>query len=109
MRISNRFSLLVLAFSLLTGPIGLHPAQAAPVAQAAAQNPSKPDAAALVDLNSATAEQLKTLPGVGDAYAQKIIAGRPYARKTELVSKKILPAATYGKISDKVIAKQAKK
>ncbi len=93
----------ILALVLLAGVSIAHgAAQGKPTKQAAAAS-SDSD---MLDINSATKEQLDALPGIGEVYSQKIIDGRPYAKKTDLVRKKIIPPATYNKIKDKIIAKQ---
>lgn len=98
-----KYLMLLLAFSLAVSPAQTT-APAKGVKKAPAATAAK--AADLVDINSATAEQLQALPGIGPAYSGKIIAGRPYRGKNELVDKKVIPQATYDKIKNLVIAKQ---
>jgi competence protein ComEA len=78
----------------------------APAPKASESKMAPAPKAELLDINSATVDQLETLPGVGKAYSAKIVAGRPYKGKDELVQKSIVPQATYDKIKDQIIAKQ---
>lgn len=99
---SIRLMLLALLLSVgMTASISY--ANAAKQDTGAAMKAQKAD---LLDINSATKDQLTALPGIGDKYSQKIIDGRPYAKKTDLVRKKIIPQATYNKIASMIIAKQ---
>ena len=75
-------------------------------AKAPAKADAKADAAGLIDINSASAAELATLPGIGEARSAAIVKGRPYKRKDELVQKKVLTQSVYDGIKEKIIAKQ---
>jgi competence protein ComEA len=102
-KLTAQIAVLIFAMSLFSG---MALGQASSTANSAAAAASK--MAGKLDINSATQDQLKELPGIGDAFSQKIIDGRPYRTKLDLVRKKIIPQATYEKIKDMIVAKQGK-
>ncbi len=107
-RLMAQIAVLVFALSLLGSVSAAQEPGSKPEAMAKSGQMAKTAAADKLDINTATKDQLKALPGIGDAYSQKIIDGRPYRAKNELVQKKIVPQATYDKIKDLIIAKQPK-
>lgn len=109
------FTLILTASISYAADVKTMPAKpATPAVPAVPAKPSVPAVPAaapmeLIDINSATEAELKAIPGIGDAYASKIIAGRPFSNKSQLLSKKIVPKPVYDKVKDMIIAKQVKK
>jgi len=104
MNLSRRLLTFALFAAVATSVV---PAQTKPTAKA---TPAAATADAnLIDINTATPDQLKALKGVGDAYAKRIVDGRPYTAKNQLTTRGILPPATYNGIKDQIIARAAKK
>lgn len=104
-------SSLTLALALLLSAPVLATAQSSAKAAKATAKTSAASAATAdkLDINTATPDQLKAFPGIGDAYAKRIIDGRPYTAKNQLLTRGILPSATYNKIKDQIIASKPKK
>ncbi len=105
-----QIAVLVFALSLVSGfgAAQTNEPGTKPEAMATPAQMAKASAADKLDINTATKDQLKALPGIGDVYSQKIIDGRPYRTKLDLVHKKIIPQATYEKVRELIIAKQPK-
>ena len=109
MKIMKWIVLLITALSLMAAPYQQPKSSKAKSAAPADKTSTSSTSAKLIDINTASQDELKSLPGIGDAYSAAIIKNRPYANKSQLVSRKVIPQATYDKIGDRIIARQGKK
>ena len=107
MNIMRWIFLVFTALALIAAPYQ-QPKSSKAKSPATDQTSSSSTSAKLIDINTASQDELKSLPGIGDAYSAAIIKNRPYANKRQLLSKKVIPQATYDKIADRVVAKQGK-
>jgi len=104
MKITKWIVLLITALSLMAAPYQQPKAKSSTADKTSTSSTS----AKVIDINTASQDELKSLPGIGDAYSAAIIKNRPYANKRQLVTRKVIPQATCDKIADRVVAKQGK-
>ena len=108
MKFTRWIVLFIAAVTLAAAPFQAPKSSKSKAAAASSPSATTSTSSKLIDINSASQDELKSLPGIGDAYSAAIIKNRPYANKSQLVSRKVIPQATYDKISGQVIAKQSK-
>jgi DNA uptake protein ComE-like DNA-binding protein len=107
MNITRWIFFVLTALALMAAP-HQQPKSSKAKSSAADKTATSSTSAKVIDINTASQDELKSLPGIGDAYSAAIIKSRPYANKRQLVTRKVIPQATYDKIADRVVAKQGK-